>query len=95
MISRIFLVALAASAIATSASSQGVTVVDCNDPANEGVAECAPAELAVPSLATNAAPLIALPVGALLLGGLGGGGGSTDGTNGTTGTTSTTGTTNN
>ena len=76
---RSFFAALSLTVTVSPALAQTVQVVDCDEPANQNLDECAPSELGVPSLATNAAPLLALPLGLLALGGLGGGGDS-DGT---------------
>lgn len=77
---------IAALSLAAAASTAQAQVIDCGDPANASIPECAASDLPVPTLATNAAPLLALPLVALGLSGGGGGGGTSTTTTSTTGT---------
>jgi len=68
-------IAFALSVVASAAVAQNAAPVDCTNPANRAQAQCAASNLPVPGLATNAAPLLLVPLGLLVAAGAGGGGG--------------------
>lgn len=88
---RVSAIAASLFVLSSAAHAQQADAVDCTDPANAGQPDCTAALLPVPSLATNAGPLLALPAGVLALGALGGGGSGAAGSTGSTGSTGGTG----
>lgn len=86
---QVTIVTLTLAMLGGPASAQSGTAVNCTDPANAAAPECSGSNLPVPRLATNAAPLLIVPLALAGLAGAGGGGGGTPSTNGTTSTVST------